>query len=307
MKQILQTSFNVIKSVKTVAEKLENSKLDTSVLMSIESDCNDLSVYLGVEKNQVMIFCVAFILDFLSIEVCINDIAEYIDLNAEQTESLQNDLNILAERKKVVLKPALVQTNDMNHSNFVISINPVISEAVLNNTIITSNRLDYPMNIFQFTETIRELVDFTNLGLINDSQLQNAIDWLEQVNENLIAIRELKEYDLRLIDRIVLYYMFAILICWSTGCSLNMTINAIFCALGRDYKENLAIIEGNSDLINNGFISTRKSQMFEDYYIELKADVLVLFLIEKSNTYPTNNLLFTDSIIRHNESYFNNN
>ena len=65
MKQNLQTSFNVIKLVKTVAEKLENSKLDTSVLMSIESDCNDLSVYLGIEKNRVMIFCVIFILDFL--------------------------------------------------------------------------------------------------------------------------------------------------------------------------------------------------------------------------------------------------
>lgn len=304
MKQILQTSFNVIKSVKTVAEKLENSKLDTSVLMSIESDCNDLSVYLGVEKNQVMIFCVAFILDFLSIEVCINDIAEYIDLNAEQTESLQNDLNILAERKKVVLKPALVQTNDMNHSNFVISINPVISEAVLNNTIITSNRLDYPMNIFQFTETIRELVDFTNLGLINDSQLQNAIDWLEQVNENLIAIRELKEYDLRLIDRIVLYYMFAILICWSTGCSLKIMINPVFSALGKDYWECLSIIEGTSDLIKSGFISTRKSYMLDDYYLELKADVLVLFLVEKSNNYPTNNQLFADNNIRLNESYF---
>ena len=62
MKQNLQTSFNVIKLVKTVAEKLENSKLDTSVLMSIESDCNDLSVYLGIEKNRVMIFCVIFIL-----------------------------------------------------------------------------------------------------------------------------------------------------------------------------------------------------------------------------------------------------
>ena len=163
------------------------------------------------------------------------------------------------------------------------------------------------MNIFRFTETIRELVDFTSMELINTTQLLNAIDRLEQANENLNAIRELKEYDLRLIDRIVLYYMFAILICWNTGCSLNITINAIFRTLGNDYKEKLAIIEDDSDLITNGFISTRKSQMFEDYYIELKADVLVLFLVEKSNTYPTNNLLFTDSIIHHNESYFNNN
>ena len=307
MKQNLQTSFNVIKSVKTVAEKLENSKLDSSGLMAIESDCNDLSAYLGVEQNQVMIFCVAFILDFLGNEVRLIDIAEHIDLNTGQTESVQNDLNILVERKLIDLKPVSRQTGDKEQSNLVFVINPKIAVAILSNSIILSNNLDNPMNIFQFTETIRELVDFTSMELINTTQLLNAIERLEQVNENLNAIRELKEYDLRLIDRIVLYYMFAILICWSTGCSLNMTINAIFCALGRDYKENLAIIEGNSDLINNGFISTRKSQMFEDYYIELKADVLVLFLVEKSNTYPTNNLLFTDSIIHHNESYFNNN
>jgi hypothetical protein len=307
MKQNLQTSFNVIKSVKTVAEKLENSKLDSSGLMAIESDCNDLSAYLGVEQNQVMIFCVAFILDFLGNEVRLIDIAEHIDLNTGQTESVQNDLNILVERKLIDLKPVSRQTGDKEQSNLVFVINPKIAVAILSNSIILSNNLDNPMNIFQFTETIRELVDFTSMELINTTQLLNAIERLEQVNENLNAIRELKEYDLRLIDRIVLYYMFAILICWNTGCSLNMTINAIFCALGRDYKENLAIIEGNSDLINNGFISTRKSQMFEDYYIELKADVLVLFLVEKSNTYPTNNLLFTDSIIHHNESYFNNN
>ena len=163
------------------------------------------------------------------------------------------------------------------------------------------------MNIFQFTKTIQELVDFTDLGLINDTQLQNAIDRLEQANENLNAIRELKEYDLRLIDRIVLYYMFAILICWSTGCSLKIMINPVFSALGGNYRESLSIIEGNSDLIKYGFISTRKSYILDDYYLELKADVLVLFLIEKSNTYPTNNQLYTDSIIRHNESYFNNN
>lgn len=307
MKQNLQTSFNVIKSIKTVAENLENSKLDSSGLMAIESDCNDLTVYLGVGKDEVMTFCVAFILDFLGNEVRLIDIADYIDLNAGQTESLQAELKILVDQKLIDLKPASVHTGDSEHSNIVFVINPKISEAILSNSIILSNNLDNPMNIFRFTETIRELVDFTSMELINTTQLLNAIDRLEQANENLNAIRELKEYDLRLIDRIVLYYMFAILICWNTGCSLNMTINAIFCALGRDYKENLAIIEGNSDLINNGFISTRKSQMFEDYYIELKADVLVLFLVEKSNTYPTNNLLFTDSIIHHNESYFNNN
>ena len=163
------------------------------------------------------------------------------------------------------------------------------------------------MNIFQFTETIRELVDFTELGLIKDTQLLNTIDRLEQANENLNAIRELMEYDLRLIDRIVLYYMFAILICWSTGCSLKIMINPIFSALGKDYRESLSIIEGNSDLIKYSFISTRKSYTLDDYYLELKADVLVLFLVEKSNTLPTNNQLFTDNIIRYKETYFNNN
>ena len=307
MKQNLQTSFNVIKSVKTVAEKLENSKLDTSGLMAIESDCNDLSAYLGVEQNQVMIFCVAFILDFLGNEVRLIDIAEHIDLNTGQTESVQNDLNILVERKLIDLKPVSRQTGDKEQSNLVFVINPKIAVAILSNSIILSNNLDNPMNIFQFTETIRELVDFTSLGLINTTKLLNAIDRLEQANENLNAILELKEYDLMLNDRIVLYYMFSILICWSTGCSLKTMINPIFTALGKDYRESLSIIEGNSDLIKNGFISTRKSQMFDDYYIELKADVLVLFLVEKSNTYTTNNQLFTESIILHQANYFNNN
>ena len=307
MKQNLQTSFNVIKSVKTVAEKLEKSKLDSFVLIAIESECNDLSVYLGVEKYKVMIFCVAFILDFLGNEVRLIDIADYIDLNAEQSESLQAELNILVDQKLIDLKPASVHTVDSEQSNLVFVINSKISDAILRNSIILSNNLDNPMNIFQFTETIRELVDFTSLGLINSTQLLNAIDRLEQVNENLNGIRELKEYDLRLTDRIILYYMFAILICWNTGCSLNITINAIFRTLGNDYKEKLAIIEDDSDLITNGFISTRKSQMFDDYYVELNAVVLVLFLVEKSNTYTTNNQLFTDSIIQHQANYFNNN
>ncbi len=307
MKQNLQTSFNVIKSVKTVAEKLEKSKLDSFVLIAIESECNDLSVYLGVEKYKVMIFCVAFILDFLGNEVRLIDIADYIDLNAEQSESLQAELNILVDQKLIDLKPASVHTVDSEQSNLVFVINSKISDAILRNSIILSNNLDNPMNIFQFTETIRELVDFTSLGLINSTQLLNAIDRLEQVNENLNGIRELKEYDLRLVDRIILYYMFAILICWNIGCSLNITINAIFRTLGNDYKEKLAIIEDDSDLITNGFISTRKSQMFDDYYVELNAVVLVLFLVEKSNTYTTNNQLFTDSIIQHQANYFNNN
>jgi len=307
MKQNLQTSFNVIKLVKTVAEKLENSKLDTSVLMSIESDCNDLSVYLGIEKNRVMIFCVIFILDFLGNEIRLIDIVKYIDLNSTQINTAQAELNILLERKLIDQKPALIRTEDSEQSNLILVINPKIADAILSNSIILSNDFDIPMNIFQFTETIRELVDFTSLELIKDTQLLNAIDRLEQVNVNLNAIRELKDYDLRLIDRIVLYYMFAILIWWSTGCSLKIMINPVFSALGGNYRESLSIIEGNSDLIKYGFISTRKSYILDDYYLELKADVLVLFLIEKSNTYPTNNQLFTDNNIRHNESYFNNN
>ena len=307
MKQNLQTSFNVIKLVKTVAEKLENSKLDTSVLMSIESDCNDLSVYLGIEKNRVMIFCVIFILDFLGNEIRLIDIVKYIDLNSTQINTAQAELNILLERKLIDQKPALIRTEDSEQSNLILVINPKIADAILSNSIILSNDFDIPMNIFQFTETIRELVDFTSLELIKDTQLLNAIDRLEQVNVNLNAIRELKDYDLRLFDRIVLYYMFAILIWWSTGCSLKIMINPVFSALGGNYRESLSIIEGNSDLIKYGFISTRKSYILDDYYLELKADVLVLFLIEKSNTYPTNNQLFTDNNIRHNESYFNNN
>ena len=304
MKQILQTSFNVIKSVKTVAEKLENSKLDTSVLMSIESDCNDLSVYLGIEKNRVMIFCVIFILDFLGNEIRLIDIVKYIDLNSTQINTAQAELNILLERKLIDQKPALIRTEDSEQSNLILVINPKIADAILSNSIILSNDFDIPMNIFQFTETIRELVDFTSLELIKDTQLLNAIDRLEQVNVNLNAIRELKDYDLRLIDRIVLYYMFAILIWWSTGCSLKIMINPVFSALGGNYRESLSIIEGNSDLIKYGFISTRKSYILDDYYLELKADVLVLFLVEKSNNYPTNNQLFADNNIRLNESYF---
>jgi len=307
MKQNLQTSFNVIKLVKTVAEKLENSKLDTSVLMSIESDCNDLSVYLGIEKNRVMIFCVIFILDFLGNEIRLIDIVKYIDLNSTQINTAQAELNILLERKLIDQKPALIRTEDSEQSNLILVINPKIADAILSNSIILSNDFDIPMNIFQFTETIRELVDFTSLELIKDTQLLNAIDRLEQVNVNLNAIRELKDYDLRLIDRIVLYYMFAILIWWSTGCSLKIMINPVFSALGGNYRESLSIIEGNSDLIKYGFINTRKSYVFDDYYLELTADVLILFLVKKSNTYPTNNQLHTDSIIRHNESYFNNN
>ena len=195
MKQNLQTSFNVIKSIKTVAENHENSKLDSSGLMAIESDCNDLTVYLGVGKDEVMTFCVAFILDFLGNEVRLIDIADYIDLNAGQTESLQAELKILVDQKLIDLKPASVHTGDSEHSNIVFVINPKISEAILSNSIILSNNLDNPMNIFRFTETIRELVDFTSMELINTTQLLNAIDRLEQANENLNAIRELKEYD----------------------------------------------------------------------------------------------------------------
>ena len=139
MKQNLQTSFNVIKSVKTVAEKLENSKLDTSGLMAIERDCNDLSAYLGVEQNQVMIFCVAFILDFLGYEVRLTDIVKYIDLNSTQLEVVQAELNILLERKLIDQKPASVHISDTEQSNVVFVINPKIVEAIISNSIILLN------------------------------------------------------------------------------------------------------------------------------------------------------------------------
>ncbi len=149
MKQNLQTSFNVIKLVKTVAEKLENSKLDTSVLMSIESDCNDLSVYLGIEKNRVMIFCVIFILDFLGNEIRLIDIVKYIDLNSTQINTAQAELNILLERKLIDQKPALIRTEDSEQSNLILVINPKITDAILSNSIILSNDFDIPIGEFE--------------------------------------------------------------------------------------------------------------------------------------------------------------
>jgi hypothetical protein len=304
----LQNPFNIIKLIKTVAEKLENSKLDPTQLKGIRRHVAKLSEYLNADENQVMIFSALFILDFLGTELNINNILNYIGLSSTQIDSVQADLDKLVEYKLINLKLlATTQTDTQAQSDVLYKINAKINTAILNNTIILTQNLYKPLNIFQFTKTIRELVDSLNSGFINQNQLLASTGKLEQANSELGVIRQLAEYDLRPIDRIILYYMFDVLISWRTGCSLNMSIKPLFRNSNNEFIEIESIIRGYSDLINQHFITVRKSEIIDDYYLELTPDTLLLFLVEDSKLICSNNQLLTNDRIQIKESYFNNN
>lgn len=309
MKQTtISTSFKIIKSIKTVAEKLENSKLDATTLTDIAPLVSKLTISLNAYETHVPLLCVIYILDFLGADVLINDIVKYLDINLDQKVTVQTQLNEMVQNKLLNSNLTTSANTDIQgKSTITYKINSKIATAILNNSVVFTNLLDEPMDIFKFSQTIRELVDFKNEGFIDNTQLINAASKLENVNAELSAIRELAEYDLRLIDRIILYYLFDLLIDWRTGSSFNLLIKPLFGDAENAYLEIQSFTDEENDLINLQFITIRKSQMFDDYYLQLTPETIVSFLVEQPKLYDTNNQLISNQRIQVKDTFFHNN
>ena len=309
MKQTtIPTSFNIIKSIKTIAEKLENSKLDATTLTDIAPLVSKLTICLYAYETHVPLLCVIYILDFLGADVLINDIVKYLDINLDQKVTVQTQLNEMVQNKLLNSKLTTSTNTDIQgKSTITYKINSKIATAILNNSVVFTNLLDEPMDIFKFSQTIRELVDFKNEGFISYTQLINAATNLEKTNTELNAVRELAEYDLRLIDRIILYYLFDLLIDWRTGSSFNLLIKPLFKGAKNAYLEIQSFTDEENDLINLQFITIRKSNMFDDYYLQLTPETIVSFLVEQPILNGTSNQMIVNDRIIVKDTYFLNN
>jgi len=298
----IPTSFNIIKSIKTVAEKLENSKLDATTLNDIAPQVAKLCICLNAYEPHIQLFCVIYILDFLGADVHINDIVKYLDLNLDQKESVRYQLNEMAQNKLINSKLTTSdKTDSLEQFNVVYKINAKVSAGILNNTVILSNKLDETMSIFQFNTTVRELVDCLSNGLIDLSKLLEVVEKLEKTNAELNAIRQLTDYDLRVIDRIVLYQMCHTLVNQQTGCSLKMLIKSIFLEEKTTDEQCELFVSGNNRLIDQWLIKVTRSEIHDDYYLELGPDTVVMFLVDK----PELEVRHISSKLDSNEPYFN--
>ncbi|MEI6754723.1 MAG: hypothetical protein WCK78_16345 [Paludibacter sp.] len=292
----IPNSINLIQLIKNVTDKLENSSLSPKTLKTIAPQAAKLAACLNINETNIPIFCVIYILDYIGIDVNLEEIAKYLHVNQKQSTTIQTALNEMVQCKEI---SSQLPSNSSKSKAVNYKINSILSTAILNNTITLSNELNEPMNIFQFCHSVRELVDYMTDESINYTQLVNTVTNLEITNADLIAVKQLTEYELRLIDRILLYNMFDVLIGWKTGCSFNNCFKPILKLAENSTSEMEAILDGESELISNLLITVRKSETFEDYYLELTPNALLLFLIEdSSDAYSAKTII---------NSYFNNN
>jgi len=292
----LPNSINLIQLITSVTDKIENSSLSDNNLIAIAPQLAKLSICLNIYETNAPLFCVIFVLDYIGTDVNLEEITNFLNVKQKQSTTIQSALDQMVQCNEI---SSQLPSNSSKCQTVIYKIDSNLSTVILKNTIALSNNLNEPMNIFQFCDTIRELTYYLEIKSINWTQLVQTVTDLELRNADLIAVKQHAEYDLRLIDRILLYYMFDVLIDCRTGISLNIYIKNVLKSAENPSSEIKAILEGESELVNQRLITVRRSDLFEDYYLELTADALLLFLIE-----DTSNNFRSTAIIN---SYFNNN
>ena len=148
------------------------------------------------------------------------------------------------------------------------------------------------MKLLRFSAKVRKMTDSFLEGKTGFEDLILKYLHEEQLNAKLLPVHEFIEMKLRTVDRIILFFLFDMLLDWRTGTSFNRDIKPLLGKLKNPIAEFEAFTDCEGKLFDKLLIQLSYNENYDDYYVELTNDCLLTFLYQ--DQYPFKNTLKAD-------------
>jgi len=298
METIDMATINVLKTITTIAKRLENSQLEESVLAEVKLSLCELSKYLNVTANQSMIFAIIFILQVKLYNVDLRDMVNFLDINFIDSLNLKADIDGLLNLKLIEVEQS--KKNKFKGSNFGKSdfiINPEISNSIyLNQPLpkLENNSLD----IYEFVKKVSDFIDQRNEEKIETNELFDLVKELEINNNHIEPVSKIRGL-LDIEDRTLLYEIVDDHIIGFAS-SIEKTLRDIYQLARKRLLKVRELVEKTNRMYELDFITLSDSRFANDFNLNLTANAIELFMKEDAVLFMRNkkfkNILLNENI-----------
>jgi len=191
---------------------------------------------------------------------------------------------------------------------YYFSVTPRIIDAILNNEAMPEVTLE-PIDIYQFVEAVSDLIDRRKGDNLSTYELFESVEVLEEENQNLPMLGQIKKSGLDIEDRTLWYEICDDLI--NTGCTgLDCTMTDIYKRVFHRLQKSREIIEKKNKLFDLDLIELEEAGFISDAVIKVTDKGREMFLAEDAALFlkkGKENKLITPNKIVEKMLYFDEN
>lgn len=290
MDQQNQIQFNVIETIKIVAEALEDSRLEGEKLQKITPQIEILNTYFSTSSKLTLLLVGTFMRQLNNYSVTLSCLIDYFGMDKIQVVEIKRDIDEL-------MKLRLLESDEIERykkrklkiSRFNFEIAGHIVNAIYDNISIEDSKKSGSLDIFQFCAEVSALIEARSNYLFSYVEMENEVLQMEDNNLQIPIITHMINQNISPEDRILIYEMFDDLVEGDSGTNLQITLKDMF-----DEKKKIMRLMSDfksekSDLLKKNYITLSKSKYSNDIVVKLTDNIMELMAGENLNLLFTNN------------------
>jgi len=264
-----KTGFVPIQAISKIGLRLEKSKLLKNALKGVRPLLKKLGAYLELSEDETIFFVLVFVIHLQEGSMDIRDLTKFLDVNAISLVGYRNTLEALLTKKMVVNS----ERGRNNSRQFFLGtgdlmVRSEIMEAIFNQDSLAEVNGAKDLDVYQFVRKVSDYIGDREIERISSYDLFNLVGELEEENMHLAPTLALKNMELDVEDRTLLYGMAHDFVSLKKS-GLNSTMRNIYHEVRQRVKRTNEILNKSSKLFFNEMVLTGDGSYVNDVAIEL--------------------------------------
>lgn len=292
-------TINVLKTITTIAKRLEASELKTEIVQELDKELSELSGYLETTNQQAMIFAVLFAMQIKFYNIELRSMVNFLDINFLDALNFKTDFDVLIDKNLIEVE--FERRKKMKKSNFGKSsfiINSEVSDSVYANEPIFITEKE-SVDIYGFVRKVSNLIEKRLEESIDTSDLFDLVEEQELINHQLAPIWKYNN-ELNIEDRTLLYEIIDDHIKGYPS-SLDKTLKDIYDNNRKRLMKACELFEKTNKLFDLELITLSDSKYANDANLNLTNTAIELFMEEDAALFMKqkkyNNAILNENIV----------
>ncbi|MEI6754722.1 MAG: ATP-binding protein [Paludibacter sp.] len=271
-------SFNVLETIQKISDKLYESELKPEITATIQEESQQLADYLHITEQQVWLFSIIYIQQYMGFACDLIDLLREINLKSSKFVQYRSDLVALIDKK--IIKSEYDQRNERSvprpNFRFMMVRNDVL-EAIFNNLSLEEATKSEPMDIYEFCSEVSDLIKERAEKKITNNQLVDEVGYLESTNPQVEVIKKLIDKGISIANRILLYEICDDMV-QGGETAMEITIRDIYDSQRMRIRKIREITENTSQLIQENLINIIPGAFVSEIRLVLTSSTIELML-----------------------------
>jgi AAA+ superfamily predicted ATPase len=258
----------LLKSIGTIYEKAEGSKLETKLFDEVDTNLIVLSEYFKTSKMQAFFLALVFALNYKGNTVDINDLIEYISCNPMKILEFSDDFDALYT-KGILKKEKSRHRVKVTFTNDQFSVNESITKAILNNQPLPELNKKTFKNIIDLLEKIYNIGKQRNDDEISSRELFYQTKSIINSNQNFPFMKKVRHMDISIKDAFLFLHVVWKTINGQEKIDIVRALEGIFENPSDRVFYMQDILDGGNALIERKLIEIEEADFFGDTEVKL--------------------------------------